>query len=427
MNGKGNIKFAEVLILLTIFAVTNLLSYSFQERIQLNNGQGFDGRYYYEVAEQSADNSMLESHAPFVYRFGTPMTVALLSPGDLDAGFFWFNLAGNTFIVILLCIFLSLFINSMWMRVLLVSLYITMWHAPSRLLHYYPVHVDHWAIVFLLLGLILVHLVHKYKQDSQIYLLAVLVFVGVFFREIVFAIAIILLFVDNPVKFETKPKFSFTGIKIPNFKFFIPLIAGITGLLIIQAISTQTNDYSFFYNAAKWAFRKPLPVYMAAWCVAYGPVLFIMLYNWRVSLKFLGERQHLLMYFLMIMVLAQIGGTDTLRFAFWGMPVVYLLIGMAIEAEWPLYKSVSLIAFFVLLQVLAQRLFWVIPQFPSDYGQVFPFITYWSNEFHTWDLWPTHGDKFVNAVLFAQYILVGAIIIIWLNARERKLNLSNGK
>ena len=60
--------------------------------------------------------------------------------------------------------------------------------------------------------------------------------------------------------------------------------------------------------------------------------------------------------------LAYVGGSDTERILGWAAPVVYVLIGRAIEAYWPVLRRHPVAtAALAIVQLLSARVFWPVP------------------------------------------------------------------
>ncbi len=402
-----------------VFILTNLLSYLYQGQTSFTAEKNFDMDYYYEIAEQISHGEMPVSGAPYVFRLGTPYLAAITSSGDLKTSFEYVNFAANILLVILLTVLFTLYIDSWKLRALFVSLYIVTWHAQVRLFYFYPIHTDYWALVFIFALLVFIYYIGEKGKMSLIIPMALLTFIGAFFREIVLVPAAALMFINNPVKFKTKPKFRYVSFNRPSITTAIPFMAGIIGLVIVHFIATSNNDYSSMYNIFKWGYRKPMFVYFLAWCIAFGPVIFLLVYNWRSSLKYLSEKQYFLFYFIAFILLSWVGGTDTLRFVYWTMPVVYILIARTIMQKSSILESKPLVTLLIVTQAIAMRLFWILPDFTLDFPKKYPFLTIMSNEFRTIDLWTFHGDKFVNAVACVEYIILGGIILFWMYKREK--------
>lgn len=404
-----------------VFVATHLMMGNSQHQISYYEGKGYDGQFYFDVAEDFSRGEAPRTSAPWVYRIGTPYLASIVNAEDLFDGFFTVNMIANIITVLLLFYYLSIFIKNKIITSVLVSIFIMTWHTPVRLIYFYPVHVDHWAFVFMLIGLILVEKAKENRNLLWVILLTLSTAIGVFFREITILPAFIYLFATNPFKFQTSEgKYKLRKIKIPQIQYAIPFLFGLISLFIVHQIAEQSNSYSSLYTAFKWAFRKPLMGYILAWCIAFGPMIFIAVYERKNAAGFIRDKQHFAAFFISIFILSWIGGTDTFRFCYWSMPLVYILIANAIAIKPKIYKSVSVLMILIPLQLIAMRVFWILPDYPNAFPHKYPFLTVMSNEFPTWDLWTMHGDKFVNVVAFGEYFILGVILLLRFYLRDRK-------
>ena len=137
----------EVFIIVVMLIAVNLLGTVFQEQITHLDGKGIDGAHYYEMAAQLAEGDIPEEKAPFVTRIGTSLLVALLFDDDLMLGFKVVNIIAAVLATALLYVWFRLFIGSWRIRLLLVLMFITQWHAPVRNIHFFPVYTDPWLFV----------------------------------------------------------------------------------------------------------------------------------------------------------------------------------------------------------------------------------------------------------------------------------------
>jgi hypothetical protein len=152
--------------------------------------------------------------------------------------------------------------------------------------------------------------------------------------------------------------------------------------------------------------------------VAYGPILVLLLYNWRKTASFLAASQFMLVYLIGISVLAWIGGTDTIKFLYWAMPVVYLLIGIALEDRKNLL-TLPLIVVLAVSQLLSERIFWTIPDYPSQYSSYLTLLTVIGSKIQYLDLSPSHGSRDIQVISFIQYLALSSLILCWLWRREK--------
>ena len=411
----------EFLIIFMTFIVINLLSFSFQEQISFNNGKGWDGQFYYKVAEDFSRWQSPQAAAPFVYRIGTPFLASLLFKDDLLFSFKITNLIANTFLIVLLIIWLQLYITDWRIRVLLNILFLTQWHGPIRFVHFYPVYTDPWTFVALLAGLIGIH---KGRTDATLTVmcgLSLITLVGVMIREIAIVVSVALLFSMNPVTWDRNSVFSVRMVNRLPLMYFIPFMFGLLGLAGVHILATHTNDYSFLRTAVHCAYDKPLLKYVHAWFVGFGPIIIFLVHHWRQALAFLINHQFHFVYLIAIALLGWIGGSDTERFLYWAMPIIYVLIGKGLESNTWLLQSPLLIIVLGLSQCISQRLIWTIPDYPNTFSHSFPILTPIGSKVPYFDLWSYHGELLIQFISLCQYLLLGLVLLLWLNHRARRL------
>jgi hypothetical protein len=263
-------------------------------------------------------------------------------------------------------------------------------------------------------------------------LLALVSFVGVVFREIGLIIPIVLAFVNNPLPPLEEMLDMFTSertvvqvIKKVYYPFLIPLAAGIAAVFLVRSLASQANEYSFIQTAINWMYDKQFATYIHAYFVTYGILIIIPIYFWRGSIRLLWENQYLLVYLIAFLVFGLIGGSDTERFLFWAMPVVFVLLGSAIEEHKDVFKSPWLILFLTAATVCSQRLFWTIADFPNYFPTPAPILSILSSKFQYLDLWSWFAQRSIQVKSFAQYLVVGGLLLLWLNRRSYVLRLKS--
>jgi hypothetical protein len=403
----------EFVAVLAAFAAVNVLSALFQKPITWNNGQGWDGVEYYKVASEIADGQPLSAEGPYVYRVLVPFLAAHLNPEDLLAGFLTVGVISNLAATILLLVWLRRYLSDPRVRVLLVFLFIAQWHGPVRFIFFYRAYPDPLLFVALLSGLILIDLVGR-RPMAAVIGLSLAVALGVLVREAALVLAFSFLFVGNPLPLRSGDRGSWFR---PHL--LLPLAAGIASFATAHAIAVQTGDYSFLVGAYWWAYTKELPAYLQAWFVAFGPVLILALFDWRRVRQFLADHQALLVYLVAFAVLAWIGGSDTERYLYWSMPVVFVPLGMALEARWTELASPWLVSVLAIAQAISQRLFWLIPDYPGILQSRFPFLTPLGSHVPYLDLYSEHGERIVEALSLAEYSLLAIVLLVWLSRRAR--------
>lgn len=117
--------------------------------------------------------------------------------------------------------------------------------------------------------------------------------------------------------------------------------------------------------------------------------------------------------------MAYIGGGDTERIFYWSMPVTYLLIGRAIEDNWDLLRSKTFLLVLVAGQLVSQRVFWTLPDYPSEYHTPFPILTLIGNQFQVLDLFSFHGNRAIEVVSLAEYVFLVVGLLCWMAYRAK--------
>jgi len=178
---KDNAKYILFAIILSV--ITIAISHLVQPEISYNNGLGWDGVNYHQMAEQITNGEQISTKSPFVSRVGLPNLVAKVYPDNIKSGFLYLNWFFSILNSILLALLLARFINRKWVIYLLVFLYITQWHGYHRFGSFYPVQVDPLAISLILASLLV--LLKRGITLLDIILLSVITLLGTFVREIV--------------------------------------------------------------------------------------------------------------------------------------------------------------------------------------------------------------------------------------------------
>jgi hypothetical protein len=416
----------EILLCVTAFLLVTLLSDYFQPRITYHDGKGWDGAYYSRMAEQFAHGERISTEGPFVYRVGLPILAALLDKGDLLSAFRHINLVANVLILCLFMVWLRCFLNDWKIRFLLVLMLLTQWLGPFRFLSFYPATTDNCQFAFLLLALLGLQ-VARQREIAGVVWVGMAVFIGTFFREAVPLVGFAMLFLNNPIHFpglaqglrELRPA---GAVRLPKPLYFLPMIAGLGALACTHLMVQKTADgYYYWKTALLWIYDKPWPTYLQAMFIVFGPAMVLVLFNWRKSWAFLESNQSLLAFLGAVFVLGYVGGNDTERYLYMATPVMYVLIGKAIEDNRLVLQSKPLVLMLVGTQLIAHRAFWTIPDFPSNDRTPLPVLTVPSSRFQYLDLWSFHGNRLIEAVSLAEYVLLAFLLILWLNNRAARM------
>lgn len=141
-----------------------------------------------------------------------------------------------------------------------------------------------------------------------------------------------------------------------------PFVSGLLGVLVTRILAAPTNPYFLLGTMVFWFYEKPFPAYLQSYFTTFGPMLAILIPSWGIIRDFLLREKFNLYYLVLICFLAWGIGSDTDRFLYWTMPVLYIMLGLALEHLWPMFRhNWGLLVVILLLQCLAQRSFLPTP------------------------------------------------------------------
>jgi hypothetical protein len=320
--------------------------------------------------------------------------------------------AANTVAVLLLWLWLRRHVATPWVRVLLVTLYLIQWDAPTRWIWFYPAHTDPWLYATLFGGLLLVDGYRSSPTLGRWLGICALCVAGVLNREVSLLVAMALVGVGNPIRGLGMPAW-------PRWRDWVPLLLGLVTFVVIKRSVHQTDSYSFVMTVVDFLYNKGLGSFAQAWCLAFGPVLFIVLFDWRRACAFLYERQDLGIYFLVCVAFGYIGGTDTERLLYWSIPVLLVLLGRAIERLRPVLASWPIVAALGIGQVLSSRILWTTPDYPTQPAHTFPVLQQFGSDVQFLDLFSYHGFRIKEAISLAEFAVLG-VLVWWLMWRRQQ-------
>jgi fluoride ion exporter CrcB/FEX len=388
----------------------------------------WDAVQYYQVAAQIAAGQVPSAEAPYVYRLGLPWLVAQFWPADPARGFFVVNVVCALAISALLSLWLRFGVERLSVRLAVVTLFAAAWHGPIRYVHFNGGYVDPPFMVFVLLSLIMLQVMQQQARPVQVGVLTALTVGGTFVRETMLLLPVSAVLMGNPLRAGASLH---TLRRQVQWFLLIPIAAGIAVIAFTHTIVIADTTRSFLAAARQWI-QKPPSAYLLAWFTTYGPVLAILAFDWKQVAADLRERQHLLSFLGLCTVLAFFGGSDTERFVFWAMPVVYLLIGRSFERHRSVFRGAVLGAGLVITQALSERIFWPIPDPQADpapletsvglvdrlYGVADRVLVI--DHFH-WNLWSSFGSRPFRLVRLALYIAVTALFVwaMWRRSRRQ--------
>lgn len=454
------ILFATILSILTI-AISNQL----QPEISYNSGYGWDGVKYNKIAQDIAENKQISTDSPFIYRIGVPYLVAKIFPNDMKHGFLYLNWLFSILNSILLALLLARFINRKWVVYLLVFFYITQWHGYHRFGNFYPVQVDSLAILLIQSALLV--LLKKGIKALDIILISIITLIGTFVREILIIPALLLIakgffYANSSIflffKFSTvsmvdersgstsstnkeknqftepaevndtqysastssanKEKNQFTElVDVNKLLLILPLLIFIIIYSIVTLSVEPTNSHKFYNAAADMLYTKSLFRFFHSWVVAYGAILILPALYYKKSYAYLKQHKVMTTYLAIIIVFSYVGGADTGRIAFWGFPVVFIVTAKILE-DFELNKTTrNFLYSLLLIQIISQRFFSIIPDYPSLCEKTVVLLTPIGNCFPYLNLFPAHSELIPAIIGFAEWSVIIFFLWIW----KRKL------
>jgi len=435
----------ELCLISILFLLIGLIFQS-QQRISHQNGQGWDGVYYYHMAEQMLQGAdRISGELPFVRRVGTPFLVAHYSKYRsstlLDAALV-VNLAGIYITVLLLLFWLRLYLKKSWLRVLLCFLFMMAWYVPLRMNFYEPMTSDAWGAVWFMLALLLLVKIRKVFYINKmgtligyISVYAIVISIGVLFRESNSVLSIALLFLINPLKV-------FSGIKVNQITLktikevagnlwqmyfqkrvlllFLPILFVIlVNQMLNQYLDVTESDYSYVKALFFWFYKKSMPEYALGILSSCGPLIVLLPFYYKEIKSILWKNQEQFLLLFLSFFFAFFAGADTERIFFMSaFPFILVWMGFAIQG---LFSSANKWWLFVLiaLQTIAFRFYWNLPDFPNDYRRTpFPFFTLIGENFQYLFLYSFHGQYILNSLILMEY---GALFLFsWYLLSSRK-------
>lgn len=405
---KESAKYILFAILLSI--ITIAISHSVQPEISYNDGLGWDGVNYHRIATQIANDEQISTKAPFVYRIGVPFLVAKLYPDNIKSGFLYLNWIFTILNSILLALLLARFINRKWVIYLLVFFYITQWHGFLRFGSFYPVQVDPLAISLILASLLV--LLKRGITLLDIILLSVITLLGTFVREIL-VLPAVLLMMKAYFYNKLSPKPLAELVEVNKLLLILPLILFLAIYAIVRLSVEPTNSHKFYNAAADMLYTKSLFRFIHSWIIAYGAILILPALFYKQTWTYLKQHRIMATYLAIIIVFSFIGGADTERIAYWGFPIVFILAGRVLDEIELSKPNLNFLYALLVIQIIAQRIFNIIPDYPNKCEGTKVLLTPIGNCFPYLNLFPAHSELIPAIIGFAEWTIVIAVLWWW--------------
>jgi hypothetical protein len=245
--------------------------------------------------------------------------------------------------------------------------------------------------------------------------------VGVLFREVVLLIPLAFLFARNPA-IEHRVDFPFLRLtNFPRLSQWIPLALTVMALMWVQWFVVATDaGFSPSQHLMERAFDRRLITYLLGWVVAFGPALFIVLFDYRTAMGFFSRHKAFLAYMIGVAFVGWAASLEAERHALnWGAPIVYVLLGLTIERHMSWFRSAAFLTFLVAAQAVINRVFLLVPQPDGDYRDVLPNIVLTpvgegASYLH---LFPDYLASRTVWLQSIEYAVLAAVTVFWLSRR----------
>ena len=385
---------------------------------------------YWRLADQFSTGEKLHGEVPFAYRVAVPWMASRLAPHALRSGFLVVNVLSGILVAPLLVAWLAVFVRRVAIRMAMVVVYAATWLNAVRYPFSNPVYVDPPFIVLMLIAFLSIQSLKTRSNGAACLVLSMSCVAGTLVRETMLLVPIAWLFARHPVGIPGARVGRPSVLRLPPPVCWVPLIASIATVVVIHSIVEAEGTRTFGCAALQWL-HKPLSSFALSWLTVFGPLVALLLYDWRRTLRFLSEQQDFLAFLVAGASLALIGGADTERFLCWLMPAMYVLIGMSMERHWSAIISPPIAVSLIACQAVAARVFWPIPDVdggtPTPLGaastigsRLYGVLNrlFVLDDFY-WNLWSSFGSPTFRLLRLGIY--AGAVLLFILAIHRREL------
>ena len=410
----------ELAVSLALLTLVHVVSDRVQAPLTANQGRGWDGVWYAQMAEQIANGQPVSAPAPFVYRIGVPFLASLADTRDIVHGFRKVNIAATYLTTFLLALWFRLSIDGAGLRFFFLLLFLCNWLAPPRVVHIYPANVDVWAYPFLLIMLLLIHTSSRWKSLTRVIVIAVLCAVGVLVRETVAIVTVAVPFAYNPLRLISTGGRLHLAWRGRMIRFLLPTGCALMVLVTVhQFVHPVGRGGSFWLAAMMWSYSKSWLAYCHSWFVAFGPILFIPVYHFRDVLQYFSHRQYQAAYMAALVMITLVSPADIERHVLVAVPIIYTLIAYLVEKYWRVWSMPLVMGIVLISQALASRVFFTIA---PDEGvhPAYVLLTPLSSRTPWHDLFPLFAIPRIAVTSFWEYVVLGVALLLFVRFRSLK-------
>jgi hypothetical protein len=379
---------------LALAAAVTGWAWAFQRPLTYNGGLGWDGAQYVQLATQCGRQRM-QALEPFVYRVGAPCLAALL-PVPPKYALWAINVGASIGLLLLLSVWLRRHVADAIVPWLIVF-FAAHWLSPLRYTWWYPTYVDPLALCAMVAALLAQH---------RRWLFVAVCVAGAAVRETMIVVPLSLLagaLIGSAAGRQRRDAVVTAAAGV---------LACAAAALAIRAVVTPASDYWMLDAAYYWTYEKPLPRYLLAAAITFGPIGAVVMAGRHAAWLWIETHRGEALIVAMVLVLAWVGGSDTERFMIWAMPVVLVLAGRAAATvDWKRHRL--LIGVLVAAAALNGRWLLPTPDFVEHVPRAWPLltpVTAASSDL----LFSQTPDQLMSAVALLQYLALLAGLWVWL-------------
>lgn len=405
--------------LMFLFSIQMIIYSHFQPQVKFGDGRGDDGVIYGSVTDQILNGQLVRGPSPFVYRIGASWISAGYAKFSGTTTEFAYRVTDTIFMVFILTIlyFLAIQFCSPVFAIIAISLYSLPWWSYTRLIWLEPILNDLPWFFLTLTGIYFV--VWQTKKQLEIWqcvFFAFLCFLASLSRET--GLLLPFIWISNRTWFSHFCSLDFVlgDIDTPFIlklntlikdiaQFILYISASILALLLTRSVAENTGGYTFFAAAIGSISKNTLWHFVLSFCLAYGGpllALFIIYHRyWREKVRFAPV---LVFYWGVIVILAFLGGVDTLRFLSWASPIALIFIAHLSQKLWFTYSDG--------FNCIIARILLLI-NFSYYIVMIHPFEGYF-NTYAAWRKWGGWQFSNIHSVLYlipCLILLIGSVVL----------------
>ena len=431
MNTTQDLRPTEVLLVFGLILLLTLDYFLIQSPAPFYNSFDWDGLQYIIMAEQFRQAQVVSAEGPEIFRIGSPFVVSMLPIDNLIEAFFYWELTCAVLGMLLLYVWLRLHLKSRTLALMFTALALcTLW-SPIRTIVFHRVVIEGSSFFLIMLAYFGVYFYERSNEVRWVIVVAALTAAGATVREACLLPALALVFVGNPVTVA-----AFHGILRPwklvpilmqtifakvRLPLMLPLVCGLITLIAVRNFVDVSDDFRYLWNAA-WGFSDIGPLrYLAAIFYGFGPLPLVVFFVPGFARQFLVEHQGYAVVLFMFVAMSWAALGDERYFA-WVMPIIFIMIGRAMEQNLNLLRNWSALAALVIFEVMAVRALFPIvePGHPKIQMPIYEeaLAHYLPHGWHFSEMHAYTADPKTALTIVAASVLMAWIL--WLLARNRR-------